>query len=730
MSIKKKIALMVAVPVLAIIVLGVIGGRGMSTTQAGLETISNKLVYDLLNKDIKPLLNDQMLPLINEDIPMLRGLEKSIRLLYAMQGAVTQAVIVEKMCLVSSEEEEFSRLENESKQYIAEATAFFAEATPWFNSEAATELATVAEENFTVWQEKTGKVVEMSKDPSRLKFARKASDTGSAVKAFQALRAQLKLLEEEQQKSIKIQMDKVDAKKIMVSEKEADLRATEEKMNTETKTIEDGASAAKLLFTVIGVLVCVLVLILGYFISLSIIVPLQKTTLALEDIADGEGDLTHRLQVKGKDEIGLLARHFNSFIQKLQATITDVASNANALSGAAQSLTDTSQQMTVEAQDMSKRSITAFTSTEGSCSNIQTMASATEEISANANMVASASEEVSSNLVTVSAAVEELTANMSTISDTSDGMNTSVSTVASAIEEMSASLNEVSSNSTEAARVAQQAVETASHTSKTVNQLGESAVEIGKVVDVISGIAAQTNLLALNATIEAASAGEAGKGFAVVASEVKELAKQTSEATEGIRKQVETMQVNTNQAVDAIRGITEVINNINHLSGNIAAAVEEQTLTTTEISKNVSEAATSANMVAQNVQQSAGATTEVSRNVQEAVGGVNDIAKNIAELAQGANEIAQVSSEASKGMESVLGNVTEVNTMAESTNHGAENVQVSAQELSALALQLKQLVAQFKIADSDMDTPADEPIQEESIVDEAEAPTEDEQQVS
>jgi methyl-accepting chemotaxis protein len=300
--------------------------------------------------------------------------------------------------------------------------------------------------------------------------------------------------------------------------------------------------------------------------------------------AAGRGDLTQSINLQGTDSIGQMAEGLSKFLGNLRANVSNIAEMSQSLASASQELTAVSQQMATNA----------------------------EETSAQANVAAAAAEQVSQNVTTVSTGAEE----------------------------MGASIKEIAKSANEAARVATSAVKVAEKTNATVAKLGESSVEIGNVIKVITSIAQQTNLLALNATIEAARAGEAGKGFAVVANEVKELAKQTAKATEDIGRRIEAIQSDTKGAVDAIAQIGTIINQINDIQNTIASAVEEQTATTGEISRNVTEAA------------------------------------------KGSNEIAQ--------------NVSGVAKAAQSTTEGAANTKGSADELSRLAVDLQKLVAQFK----------------------------------
>jgi methyl-accepting chemotaxis protein len=266
------------------------------------------------------------------------------------------------------------------------------------------------------------------------------------------------------------------------------------------------------------------------------------------------------------------------------------------------------------------------------------------QVGGSAEQVTGSAIELADVSTQLSASAEETASQANVVAAAGEQVSHNVTTVATAVEELSASVREIAESSGEASKVAGAAVETVEETSGTIAKLGESSAQIGAVIEVITSIAEQTNLLALNATIEAARAGEAGKGFAVVAGEVKELAKETAKATEEISAKISAIQSDTGGAVDAIGDIREVISRIADMQTTIASAVEEQTATTNEIGRNLTEAAGGASEIAENiasVAQAAGETATGAATTQRSAARLRVVADELRTVVDGATKQAR-----------------------------------------------------------------------------------------
>lgn len=348
----------------------------------------------------------------------------------------------------------------------------------------------------------------------------------------------------------------------------------------------------------------------GFILTRVITGPLFKGVGLAKAMADG--DLTKTMDVNQKDEIGVLAASLNEMAQNLRRMFGDISTGVSQVDNSSVQLAAIANQMSSGAESTASRS----------------------------SLVATAAEEMSANQASIAAAMEQASIN--------------VNMVAAAAEEMSATINEIARNSSEAKEITSVAVTQSRSASDRVNELGNAANEINKVTEVITEISEQTNLLALNATIEAARAGEAGKGFAVVANEIKDLAKQTAAATLDIKTKIQGVQEATGITVKEINEIGKVIADVDQIVATIAAAVEEQTATTKEISMNVNQASQGIAEVNENVAQSSTVSSE--------------IASDIAEVNNSANEMSQASNQ----------------------------VKLSAEELSGIADKLKVMMTKFR----------------------------------
>ena len=361
--------------------------------------------------------------------------------------------------------------------------------------------------------------------------------------------------------------------------------ATDEKLGALTDRVTEAVSAeqagmdrtvrsTRLLAVVVALLGLALLVALAVPTARSILVPVRRLGTVIDALA--QGDLTRRSGITSKDELGRMAAGLDGALDSFRDSLETIGRDADALSSAA------------------------------------------GQLFVVAGQIAEAAGHTDRQTASASAEADEISRN--------------VQSVAAGSEQMGLSIREISRNTSEAARIAGVAVAEAARATETIRQLGDSSAEIGNVIKLITSIAEQTNLLALNATIEAARAGDAGKGFAVVASEVKDLAQETARATEDFGTRVTAIQQDTGGAVEVISRISEVIAQINDFQTTIASAIEEQTATTGEMSRNIAEVAGGSARIATNISDVSTASATAVRGVEQTRHASSEVARTADDL--------------------------------------------------------------------------------------------------
>ena len=435
------------------------------------------------------------------------------------------------------------------------------------------------------------------------------------------------------------------------------------------------ASSQTVLLVIAGLILVVGLLVL---VGRSVLGALAVLRARMEEIADGEGDLSQRLDESGSDELSRVGGAFNRFVAKIQSVVASLGTDGDLVDAtqvhnltealaAAQARTEAKAaaeaaertraaendlraanqlrqrvdqlcevmqaaaagDLTAEVPDLGDDGVGTLavalaTLLDSLRNNIATLAQTSSRLR-------DASGVLTETSVTIAAAAEEASAQAAAVSASADEISGSVSVVAAGAEQMGASIREIAEQASHAATIANSAVDVSRSTTATVGGLGESSRQIGRIVDVISDIAEETNLLALNATIEAARAGEAGKGFAIVAQEVKNLAEQTAKATTEIRQMVDGIQHGTAESVKAIGQVASVIDEIYEAQSSIAAAIEEHTATSREIAMGMGTAARS--------------TDEIRETITGVALGVRDTASGIADAAAVAEDVSRTAEE-------------------------------------------------------------------------------------
>jgi methyl-accepting chemotaxis protein len=445
------------------------------------------------------------------------------------------------------------------------------------------------------------------------------------------------------------------------------LSALSDRLAADRRDAETTAAMGRNIIIAAGVVGTLISLMLAAVTIRSVTRPVKQGVEVFEAIA--AGDLTRRMNLNQRDEMGRLAAASDDMVGRLQEVVTQTRALADRLGRSSTELSGVSHDLLSQSQEMASQAESVAAATEQMSSNISGMASAAEEMSTNVSSISSASEEVSVNVASISASAAQTSRN--------------VGVVAESIGQITHSLKGVAQDAREGSQMTQQAREMAATANEAMRQLGRAANEINKVTEVIKSIALQTNLLALNATIEATSAGEAGKGFAVVAGEVKELASQSAQSAEEIARKIEGVQAGTREAVKVIENVAQFIDRLNVSATRIHDAVDVQTQTANQISTEVASARKG--------------VEEIARSIAEVAKGATDVSGNTAEVSKAATDVSRNASEAAQAAQSIAPNIHGVSEATRHNNASAEKVNEAAQRCREISTELQKTVAHFNV---------------------------------
>ena len=431
----------------------------------------------------------------------------------------------------------------------------------------------------------------------------------------------------------------------------------------------------------------------------------------------------HAITVEGSDRLRLMAMALDHMGTSLRQSLASIADASERIESSAGNLSLVSQTMVAGSQEINatifgvndavgliaSRLGEMARSAEEASAGIHNIANALDDLNASTESTASASEEMSAEVESIVETVQDMTQNIDTISGSAAEVSQGVSRMAESVKAIDAALGETSRNTERSTRITAEADRQAQETHRLIGRLSAASRQIGKVVDLITDIAEQTNMLALNAAIQAAGAGEAGRGFAVVANEVKELARQTAEATEEIEGQIEAMKDDMGAAVTAVGTIVGVIHEIDGISNTIASAVTQQLRASSQISQVVDVADARMRTITseiadfshrfQNVYQSIEEINRAAQAVAHATVTISLASKHAAENAELASTrtaaLAQATRDVDHQARDISASMENIHHASSETARCAEETSTSASNLDELAGELQSMMEHF-----------------------------------
>ena len=438
-----------------------------------------------------------------------------------------------------------------------------------------------------------------------------------------------------------------------------------------TRILQEGMNTG--FVTILAVAGIAAAVVLARMLVQQVVLPIARLEEAVRASGEEQNPEPIRsLSIDSPGELQTLLAQFQELVEKMAQV---EASNANQdskkrlaaskalttvtrqMADGVSSLTEQTDKLSVSAEKLNVDLNATTTTISDTAAQLQTVATSSMEMDANMGAISAAAEEASTNLNVVVMAAETSNTNMMAIKEATDRAQEGIGGVAAAVEQMTASLENIRQRCESTAGESKEAIQQTKDAARVVEKLAVTSQEIGKAVAIIKQIAGQTNMLALNASIEAAGAGEAGKGFAVVANEVKDLARQTAEATKMISHSIGEIQDGTEEAISSVAGIVNKIEQIGQANEEINFAVSEQNTTLLDVVRSMGGAVSETVEVTKKVDDSTASLMDLVRGMSEIAIGISEVTRNVAEASTGIKEMASKAGEAAGNGGDLLGAV-------------------------------------------------------------------------
>jgi methyl-accepting chemotaxis protein len=451
-----------------------------------------------------------------------------------------------------------------------------------------------------------------------------------------------------------------------------------------------------------NIVIIISVLLLTFFIVVAtfrytVHRPLKALTENISDLTSGEGDLTKKLDESTKNEMGLVGRLFNRFLDKLAGIISKIRDQANSLDNAAEKFDQQSGKIEEKTHEISNNLETIAASSEEITANVVGAANIAEQTASNVKSAVDTITKLSDNVKSIASEAKESSSNMSGVKKNIDYISNDIFTMASSLDETSVALTDVAKNTQKAMDISEKANANVNESLDFMKQLGEAATNIGSIVKLVTNIADQTTVLALNATIEASKAGEVGKGFAVVANSVKALALETLQANSNIEDQSNQMQKLTFKALNSTNNVNDDIKEVAAINELIAVSTKQQSDTVAEITRSIDTIAKASKESATIVKEAENSLKGISNFTDKVAEAAVNSTKEITDAADGVDEIAATSAESAEGVKEVNKNVQKINVVIEEVNKMISLNKENSSQLLKMAGELQNLISTFKI---------------------------------